>query len=57
MIPIEELKKNFLQTRINYWKEQPQNWVTKKMINELELIQIIVGKPNSPLSTKQSKDE
>jgi hypothetical protein len=57
MIAVEELKKNFLQVRIEYWKSQPQNWVTKKMLNELELIQIIVGKPISPVSTKKSKEE
>jgi hypothetical protein len=55
LIAIEELKKNFLQVRIDYWKTvEPQDHLTKKMVKELELIQIIIGKPTSPVSTKQS---
>jgi hypothetical protein len=48
MIPIEELKKNFLQTRIAYWKTQRQDKAitVRKLVSELELIQIIVGKVN-----------
>lgn len=46
----EELKQLFLQERIDYWKSQPwksqpQNRIRQKIIDELELIQVIVGKP------------
>lgn len=50
MKPVEELKQNFLQVRIKYWEGQPQNQVTKKILSELRLIQIIVGKPPEPTS-------
>jgi hypothetical protein len=43
----EELKQIFLQERIEYWKKINPNktFTARKILNELELIQIIVGKP------------
>jgi hypothetical protein len=44
----DELKRLFLQTRINYWKGLArQSPRTRQIIRELELIQVIVGKPVS----------
>jgi hypothetical protein len=55
MKSIEELKQIFLQERIDYWKTQRPTEMhqVKEIINELELIQIIVGKAsNSGNETK-----
>jgi hypothetical protein len=62
MKSIEELKSIFLQERINYWKcAKPELRITvHTLINELETIQVIIGKPQSnsqePLACDKSKE-
>ena len=57
MKSIEELKKIFLQERITFWKYQPQNDLSKKVLAELQMIQIIVGKSALENTSREAQGE